>query len=253
MTAVYARIKSRLLNTIITDVVVQVRANFYLATGFVLLVWLGFISFLPPAAETFMPMILLTNLVVTAFWFIAGLMLLEKDQGVLVGLIVTPLRPIEYVSSKVLTLSFLAVAENVLIVLMTRVFWQVEGMSLIESLLQPNYLWIVVGLLINSVLFCLLGFFSVLRFDSFNAFLPPATLITLLFELPALVYLGVPETPLFYLLPTQAPLLLFEAAYSGIETWQLLYAIAYPTLWIVVAFALSQRSFRNFVIRHVGG
>ena len=235
---------ARLLATVKNDIRLQFRQGFYYATGFVLLLWLGLVSALPASLGYVMPAILLTNMVITTFFFMGGLVLLEKGQGVLEGLIVSPLRIDEYLAAKVLSLGLIAVGESILIVIMARVMGFVAP--------PINWFWLVLGLVINAVTLTLLGLLLVVRYDSINEYLMPAALLTGIFELPALVYFGVPESILLYILPTQGPLLLLRYAFEPISTGQLIYAIVYPLICIVGGFVLSRRAFRTFITRRVG-
>lgn len=166
-----------------------------------------------------MPVFILSNLLIGTFYFIAGLVLLEKGEGTLIAQIVTPLRTWEYLASKVITLTFLALMENLLIV----------GLG---YGLNFNLLPLLVGLISATALFILIGFVAVFRFNSINEYLFPSFLYTLLFIPPFLPYLGLGESWLFYLHPLQAPLLLTKAAFQPIATWQWLYGVLYAGLWI---------------------
>ena len=50
-------------------------------------------------------MMIMGNLVIGTFYFMGGLVLLEKDEGSLEARVTTPLKPTEYLSAKVLTLT----------------------------------------------------------------------------------------------------------------------------------------------------
>ena len=52
-------------------------------------------------------------MLLATFVFLAGLLLIEKGQGTLEGLIVTPLRSSEYLLAKILSLTVLAVGYDV--------------------------------------------------------------------------------------------------------------------------------------------
>ena len=235
---------ARLLNTLKNDILLQFRQGFYYATAFLLLVWLGTLSLLPANMSAVAPAVLLTNMVVTTFFFVGGLVLLEKGQRVLEGLIVSPLRPEEYLISKIASLGLIAVVESLIIVI---------GGLLLGFLVGPiNWFWLTLGLIVDAIVFTLLGFLMIVRYDSINEFMMPAALVIALFELPAIVYFGFPESILFYILPTQGPLLLLQQAFSPITTIQLIYALTYPTILIVIGFILSKRAYRKFVTRRVG-
>ena len=63
------------------------------------------------------PPVILENLVVNSFYFMAGLVLLEKREGTLEAQIVTPLKTGEYLLSKAISLGLLSVLESFLIIL----------------------------------------------------------------------------------------------------------------------------------------
>ena len=79
------------------DIVVQARNGFYWATAFVVLVVGGLLLNVPETARAdpaaWVPAILAVNLQITTFFFVAGLMLLERDEGTLTALAVSPLSP----------------------------------------------------------------------------------------------------------------------------------------------------------------
>ncbi len=58
------------------------------------------------------------NILITSFYFIAGLVLLERDEGTLTAQAVTPLRPWEYLFSKGISLFVLVFVENLIIVVL---------------------------------------------------------------------------------------------------------------------------------------
>ena len=64
-----------------------------------------------------MPAILAVNLQITTFFFMAGLMLLERDEGTLTALAVSPLTPGAYLATRTVTLTALAAVETIMLVL----------------------------------------------------------------------------------------------------------------------------------------
>jgi fluoroquinolone transport system permease protein len=56
------------------------------------------------------------NLQITTFFFVAGLLLLERDEGTLTALAVSPMSPALYLAVWTATLTILAAAETIAIV-----------------------------------------------------------------------------------------------------------------------------------------
>lgn len=232
---------SRLAATLACDVRLQLRNGFYWAVAFLLAALLLVISQLPPLNWAgALPPLILGNLSLATFFFMAGLILLEKEEGTLAAQVVTPLRVSEYLTSKIATLTGLSIVEHACIVLMT------VGLDV-----SPFPL--LLGVCLAAALYCLAGFVAVVRYDSINELLFPTMVWTAVFALPILDYAGLLETPLMYLHPFQAPLRLLEGAFFPLEAWEWAYGVGYAVLWIAVAFRWSRRAFRRFVVAAAGG
>jgi len=231
---------TRLAATMQCDVRLQVRNGFYWAVAFLLgafalvLAWLPDFDWAPA-----IPAVVLGNLVLATFMFMAGLVLLEKDEGTLEALTVTPLSAGEYLGSKVVTLTGLSILENLALVLL------VNGSAF-------RLLPLVLGITLASAIYCLFGFVAVARYDSINEFLFPSMLYIAFFALPFLDYTGVWESPLMYLHPLQAPLIALRGSIFPLAPWEWVYAVGYSSLWVVLTFLWSRRAFRRFVLARAG-
>jgi fluoroquinolone transport system permease protein len=107
---------SRLAATFKTDARVQFRNGFYFATAFVVVFSILLLRWLPAeAALLILPVVILENVLVNTFYFMSGLLLLERVEGTFVAQSVTPLRDDEYLASKLGTLSVLSLVESLLI------------------------------------------------------------------------------------------------------------------------------------------
>lgn len=219
------------------EVVLQFRNGFYYAVGFIMAFWaLVYTQFSHLDLRAILPGILQGNLLVTTFYFMAGLVMLERGEGSLEARVVTPLRSGEYLLVKVLALSLLVLAENLLVAGMFSAFR--FGPAL------------VLGLLLSGAIFCLVGFLVVVRYDSINEFLMPSMPITLLLMLPLFDFFGVIRSPLFFLHPLQAGLMLMEGGFRGLTMLEWLYGLGYSTGWVLALFVLCRRAFRRFVTPH---
>lgn len=230
----------RLTATIGCDIRLQARNGFYYAAGFVALFWMLMLSQVTAAnLGWLMPVFILSNLLINTFYFVAGLVLLEKEEGTLLAQSVTPLRSGEYLAAKVVTLSLLSLLEALLIVGV--------GYGLAFDLLP-----LLAGIILAAAIFVLSGFIAVSRYDSINEYLFPSFLYTLVFIPPFLDYLGLWQSWLVYLHPLQAPLLLAKAAFVPIATWQWVYGLLYAGLWLGLLAGWSLRAFDRFVMRAEG-
>jgi fluoroquinolone transport system permease protein len=230
----------RLLAALACDTRLQYRNGFYAAAAFVAGVLVLLLRWLPVGYRGWLlPPLVLTNMQINTFYFIGGLVLLEKAEGSLEAVVVTPLRPREYLASKVLSLAGLSLAEALAIVLAS------YGTGF-----DP---WpLAVGVVLVAALYCLYGFLVVVRYDSINEYLFPSMVYTSVLSLPLLDYLGIWESRLFYLHPVQAPLVLLRAAFHPVATWQMAYGVLYGGLWVVPLAMLGGRAFRRFVVAKEG-
>jgi len=230
----------RLLAMIRWDIQLQYRQGFYIVSAFVAVVIIILLKQLPPLDwARVWPVIILENLVVHAFYLNAGLVLLEKGEGTLEAMIVTPMRTREYLISKVVSLGVLSLFETLLIVV------AVTGAGF-------NWLLLVVGIMLLIAFYALYGFFVVARYDSISDFILPSVAWTIWFSLPVLYFLDFWTHWLFFLHPLQAPLGLMQGAFEQIPVRHLLYGLGYSALWVVIAYFFSQRAFRQFIVTRQG-
>jgi fluoroquinolone transport system permease protein len=230
----------RLLSTIRWDVQLQFRQGFYyvsavVAVGFIVLArQLGQIDW-----SLYWPVLILENLVINSFFFMASLVLLEKGEGTIEAQVVTPLRPGEYLLSKAISLGLLSLFESLLMVV------AVTGVGFNWPLLVA-----AIGLLVTF--YGLYGFVAVSNYDSIGDFILPSVVWVCWFSLPLLYYFGLWQHWVMFLHPLQPMLVLMQAAFGKIPTWQLGYGLLYAGLWVWIAYWFSKRAFRRFVLRKQG-
>ena len=239
----------RLWSTLRADLRLQWRHGFYYAVLVVTIISVLLGRQLPESSLTsLLPLVIVNNLIVNSFYFVAGLVLLEKGEGTLEAQVVTPLRPGEYLASKVLTLGLLSLLETLVVVLLT------YGRP-------PQPLALLAGVLLGAAFYTLAGFAAVARYDSINEYLLPSVLYAALLSLPLLPYAGLGNdllAPLAYLHPLQAVLVLLDTGLEPASVWQSAslwrpaYSLLYGTLSIGLFFRHGLQTFHRFVVRQEG-
>lgn len=227
----------RLAAAMSTEARVQKRNGFYYASIFIVVLFVVLLTQIPRQSvntAALVPGFLVLNVIVTTFYFVAGLVLLEKSEGVLSGLVVSPLRPAEYLWAKAITLTALAAAESLLIVIAG------FGMGF-------NILPLAVGMLALGAVYTFTGFAAIARFDSINTFILPSGLLVAVLALPLLDHLALVQSPLFYLHPVQPALVLLRAAFAPAEAWQIAYGVVGSLGWGAVSYVLARRAFTQIV------
>jgi fluoroquinolone transport system permease protein len=231
---------SRLATAVRCDFLLQWRFGLVAAGVFVLLTFVALLWPLDLASMGFaIPTFVLGNLTVTAFFFVAAMVLFERDDGTLEALVVTPLRVGEYLASKVVTLSVLAVIETVLIV----------------AILYPgplSFVPLISGCTAAAAAYVLFGFAVAARYHSITDLLFPAVLVNVLWELPVLGSLGVFDHALLYVHPVRAMLVWIEGAIRPLSGTEWAYAVGYTGLTIGVLYGFAHRAFERFVVRARG-
>ncbi len=232
---------TRLFSLLHQDTRLQLRYGFYYAAAFVTLVWIVILRQLPadllPIA---VPFVILVDLGIIGFFFIAGMVLFEKQERTLAALVVSPLRFWEYLTAKLTTLTVLALLVSLTVTIAT------HGLAVTMPML-------VLGVVFTSLFTMLVGFVAVARYDSISSFIMPSQLYLLPFYLPLIPFVGWWEHPLFYLIPTQGSILLLEAAFTPIAVWQVAYAVGYQLLWIAGLGWLASRAFHRHIVAREGG
>ncbi|MCK2238438.1 MULTISPECIES: fluoroquinolone transporter permease [unclassified Crossiella] len=224
------------------DLKLQRRYGFLYAAAFAAVLWIVVLNLLPAKVlGAALPYALFGDLAIVGFFFIAGAVFFEKGERTLFALLSTPLRFREYLLAKLGTLTMIAVAVSLAVVI------SVRGLDF-------HPLTFLAGIVLTSLLMILLGFVTAAPYPSVSEWLMPALVPLVIVNVPLLSYSGVWPEPLLYLIPTHGSLLLLGAAFDQIAlSWpQLLYALGYQLLWIAGLFFLARKVFERFVISREG-
>lgn len=235
---------NRLVSTLRWEFMLQFRQGLIYAALFVTAIWSILLSQLPSvAAGWLLPFVLFVDVSIFGFFFMAGMLYLEKDDGVLEALVTTPLRTRDYLLAKIISLTLLSVAVSAVIVAIA---------TFVVGALPVNWLMLVLGVALNSWFLTMAGFVLAVRFDSISDFILAALVVFIPFQIPLLDFFGIWESPLVYLVPTQPTMLLIEAALRPIPVWQVLYALGYLAVAIPLVMWWAGRAFERFVVKSAG-
>ena len=229
---------SRLSNTLRLDSMLQARHKVYLivlgATFGLSLTLRAVIT--PEQLEFFMPVLVMYGVSLTTVFLVGVLLLLERGEGTLDVVMVSPLRPSEYLASKLITLATLALVESVIV-------------ALVAYGLGFSFGWLVLAIVMRASMGVGVGVAVGVRYRSITHFLLPGIFASLVFDIPLFWYFGLWPSSLFYLWPSMPPLLLAKTAFFPVEPLQLVYAFVYGTLVVGAALFWASRSIDRFVVR----
>ena len=229
---------SRLASTLRLDATLQVRHRVYLIVlGATLGLALAIRSVVTPEQlEFFMPVLAMYGVSLTTVFLVGVLLLLERSEGTLSVVMVSPLRPSEYLASKLITLAGLALVESTIV-------------AVVAYGLGWSFGWFVLAVVMRASMGVGGGVAVGVRYSSITRFLFPGILASLAFDLPNFWYFEIWPTSLFYLWPSMPPLLLAKSAFFAVEPLQLVYAFVYGPLVVGAALFWASRSIDRFVVR----
>lgn len=231
---------SRQLNALKADVLFQFKHGFYYIYIILTIMYIVLLSlFDQNVVKIALPIIIYTDPSVLGMFFIGGMVMLEKDQGILSLLYITPLSVKEYIISKLLSLSIISVLASI-------------AMTLICFDGRANIVVLLIGIVLTSIFFTLMGFIISTRAKTVNEYMVKMVPWMLLLIIPCLSMIpnSLPKfvNLVLSIIPSTAGLNLVMGAFTPIPLWK---AVLY-ILSLVVANTLllkyTQRLFKNKVI-----
>ncbi|WP_055108615.1 fluoroquinolone export ABC transporter permease subunit [Paenibacillus ihumii] len=223
------------------DIHFQIRQGFYLAYMLITVMYCLLLSLAPSGARAYVSvLIVFSDPSALGFFFIGGIVLLEKGQSIYDNLFVTPLQVREYMAAKTLSLAMLSTLSAAAIHL-SAFGW--EGFSLL----------FIAGIFLTSAFFTLIGLGLAVRYETLNGFFLASPLYSIIYYVPVLGYLEIYESPFYYLLPTQGTLLLLASPFHSLTMWEMLYGLTVLVIGISLAYLWAKRSFINHIVLKIGG
>jgi fluoroquinolone transport system permease protein len=231
----------RTANTLKFDILFQFRHGFYYAYLFVTVIYVLALLNLPVDLRPIITQLLLfTDTTMLGFFFIGAIVLLEKSQNIHESLFVTPLRIIEYFISKLVSLTLISLLSSLVIVL------AVHGRI-------PNFIIFSGGIALTSCFFTLFGFVFATKARNVNDYFGKALGAGLFFSLPILDLLNVIHSPLFFVFPTQATILILKTPFTEIAPLNIAYALVWLLVWNLIMGRMAYQSFYKHIILKIGG
>jgi fluoroquinolone transport system permease protein len=230
----------RLATAFLADVRFQFRHGFYYAYLFVSVVYIVLLRLVEDGMrETFAVLVVFSDPAMLGFFFIGGIILLEKAQGIFPALFVTPIRISEYVWAKVWSLTALSLGTSFLILLAT------VGTDI-------SVLPIFIGVTFTSMIATLLGIGLAVRVKTVNQFLVSSVLFVPIFFTPVMEWIS-GQSLIYYLFPGKASLLFLEGGFASIAWKESIYAFCMLLCTCVAAYHFALRSLKKFILFFQGG
>jgi len=235
----------RLLSAMKTDALLQARNQLYGISVGVSVVIGGALAWLSSPAQvagTF-PMALLMFVGGSTLLYVVAMIILEKDDGTLSAVIVSPMRSWEYLVSKTVTLTALATLEGALITAGALLV-----MRRVDVVAWPSPL-LLLAMTALGAMHVLIGVVLVVRYDRIMEVLLPMGAIATFLQLPALYFVGALPHPALLAIPTAAPTMLLRGAFTELSAGEWLYALVYTGICLVALALWAGRAFEAQVVR----
>jgi len=194
----------RFLNLLKTDLKFQYKQGFHGIYIGITLLYILILTLIPREwLPMVVPLLVFTDPSALGLFFIGGVAMLEKEQGIMDYIEVTPITFTEYVLSKVLTLSALATV----VALIITIGAQMET--------TVNYWYLCMGVFFTSVFFIYVGLWIVIRCRNLNHYLMRMIPYLLVLGLPCVSILGFSYSWLLWIFPSVAGFNLIYGAFHA--------------------------------------
>lgn len=192
----------RLFGAIKLDLLFQFRSGFHGIYLFLSGVYILIIQQLPKEwLSVVVPLVIFSDPAVLGFFFIGGLLMLEKVQGIVDFVHITPLKKGEFLMSKVISLTLLALIASVSIALLS-------GSAF-------NVLLLIISVVLIASFFTMFGFLVALTSRSMNHYFGRVIPAMLLIIIPCFSLIGIPYGQFFYLFPSVSAAKLLMLTFGG--------------------------------------
>ncbi len=234
----------RILTAFRADVRFQFRQGMYLVYAILTLIYILLLAKLPSWIGYWSaPLVVFSDPAVLGFIFIGGIIMLEKTQGVLQYINVTPVSPAEYIMAKILSLGLLGTVAGTLISTITVLTGPVGTIN--HETFHP--LLLIISILPASAFFTLSGLLSTTGCRTMNRYFLQMIPGILLMTVPCLAVYPLGFNPLLSLLPPVAALQLILGAFHGIETSNIIGSMAVLLVWDIGFFMLTIHIFQKHI------
>lgn len=230
----------RLINMIWCDIKYQIKYGFYFIYSIISLFYIAVLFFIPKEiVEHAAAIIVLSDPAAIGFFFIGGIILLERDEGIHGYFSILPLTNREYIISKVISLSIISTLVGVVV-------------SAIALGNKVNYVLLFIFVFVGASVFTLMGIAAGSVAKSVNQYFMISIPISMVFMAPVfLIYFGI-NNVLVELLPSTLIIRGLYAAFGMEVIYSPLYSIIGLVVWFATLFRLSVNIVDGYIER-IGG
>lgn len=227
----------RITGALKTDFKFQMKQGFYIIYFFLTIIYMVILSMIPKEFKNIiLPIIVFSDPSVVGFFFIGGIIMLEKLQGIINYIVVTPLSIKEYILSKVFSLSLLAVIAGEAIT-----FVSINSGSV-------NNIILAIGIFISSVFFILIGIIVVVGCKTLNQYMVKMVPFLMLLIIPCISIIDFKFSYILTVIPSVAG---FRIVYGAFNDSNIIEAIGLITYVVIIDYLLLhkvEKIFENKIV-----
>ncbi len=218
----------------------QWRYYFWVVAAVVTVVWHLLLASLSSAAKlTWLPVLLFADISNIGLLFIAGSLILERQQGTLNAIAVMPVGTGLWLAGKLISLTCLTSACGLVLTAL--------------NLDAVAWLRVVPAIVLTAAFFTSAGFILACPFQNILNYFLAMALATSILSLPLLSYFAIADSPLFWLVPSYPTVLLLEQAFGDATGVGYLATLLVCLAWISLSHYLGIRLFHRCVAARAGG
>lgn len=210
----------RLKNALKTDLLFQYKEGFFAIYIAICLIYLVILAIIPSNyLSIVIPLVIFSDPAGIGLFFIGGIIMLEKKQGSIHYLIVTPLRTQEYIYSKLISFSLLASWVGIIITY----FSNYNGVV--------NLPFLLLGTIATATFFTNIGIILSVKCSSLNQYFIKMVPWMILLMLPCLSLLQESYNHIFSLIPSVAGLRIIYGSFNHYTTTELFLLTCYLSVF----------------------
>ncbi len=231
----------RLLTAVAHDIRYQAKYGFYLLYTIISAIYVAVLLVCPGAYQSLVAsVIVLTDPAMLGTFFIGGIWLLEKGEGLHRFWLVSPLRPAEYIAAKALSLALISAVSA-------------DAIVLAAMRTAVNYPLLTVAVLAGSFTFTVIGLLVASYARSVNQYMLLAAPLEVFIALPPVLAAFGASHPAFNLLPGMAVWQLIRRALGLVGSPPVLFLAVVILAWMAAAVVLACKRIPRAMQTETGG
>lgn len=230
----------RVFHTVVQDIKFQYRYGFYFIYTVMVIFYLVIISLLPETwRSSATAIVIFSDPAALGFFFIGGILLLERGERVLDALFVSPLEVWEYVLSKAVSLGVISAIVG-------------AALAFFSMGTAADYTVLVLSLLAGSAFYTFAGIIAGIKAKTINQYMVITVPAEVILSAPPILLLAGVNSILLEIMPTSLALRLIQWSMGIYHISNPLLMLAGLLLWSVPAFYLAVGRMKWFLSR-IGG